>query len=172
MKLFRKDELTSIIYMYYKLVLVFAVTCSLAVSCIKTEEKRQKPLHETEIGDPYHNARNSLDYTGVYTGVIPWEDGIKWVETFAERSSATALGVVDIRRDNVCVIKTKRAGSDETIWEMFAAYEWNDAGNVITVEMLPVPVSFFVGEGYLILLEKEDDTITGDIADRYILKKE
>lgn len=106
-----------------------------------------------------HNARNSLDYAGTYAGVLPCAD----CEGIA----------VEIRifYDGSFQKTMQYHGKSDDVFEFFGEYRWNDAGNTISLIGLEAPNQYFVAEERLIQLDIKGQRISGDLADRYVLKK-
>lgn len=106
-----------------------------------------------------HSARNSLDYQGTYTGKIPAAD-------------APGINVVITLSDSTYVKIMEFEGKKDSKSEYKGKYEWNKAGNTITLLGTErEPDQFFVGENTLIMLDMEGKRITGDLAEHYILNK-
>ena len=106
-----------------------------------------------------HNARTSLDYKGTYKGEIP-------------AASASGIIVSVELSDSTYVKKMKYVGKGDQTFESKGTFRWNEAGNTITlIGESDGPDMYFVGENTLTMLDKEGNRITGDLADKYILKK-
>lgn len=145
-------------------IMMLLVVFFFALSCNKkdTTEADNETLNdspEVVINDE-HNAKNSLDYMGYYSGILPCADceGIQ-----------TEL----ILEEKGYVLKTMylNVGNDK-FFQHEGTYSWNEAGNTIILEGIDNgPSQYFVGENYLIQLDLEGNKITGDLADKYILNK-
>lgn len=108
-----------------------------------------------------HNASNSLDFFGVYKGVLPCAD-CEGIETTIELGSG-----------NSYLKKITYLGKqNQTVQESSGIFIWNDAGNTITLESEEAPNQYFVGENVLFHLDIEGNRITGDLAEKYQLKKQ
>lgn len=157
-KLIKKKTLQAITTSLAVLVIVFAVGCQQQEEPVETAEPTEQPP------DPAHNARNSLDYEGIYKGEIPTPNGILQ-ET-----------VIELKDDGTVIKTTKEPGqAEESGFEVFAAYSWNQEGNIITIDALPQPNSYFVAEGYLVHLDEEKSQIKDgleDVEEDYILRKQ
>jgi len=106
-----------------------------------------------------HNAKTSLDYKGTYKGEIP---------------AADASGIiVSVSLSDSTYVKTmKYVGKGDKTFEDKGKYSWNAEGNTITLHGLKgEPDKYFVGENTLTMLDMDGNKITGDLADKYILKK-
>jgi heat shock protein HslJ len=70
-------------------------------------------------------------------------------------------------------LKTKYLGKkDIKINEQKGTYTWNEAGNsIILAGIENGPAKYFVGENYVVQLDREGNKIEGDLAEKYILQK-
>ena len=138
----------------------------LVLSCAKKDKNETTDtmvVDSTEVVvNDDHNAKNSLDYLGMYKGIVPCADceGIEislWLED-----------------DKNYVLKTKYLGKkNSTTNEVRNLYTWNESGNTIVLSGIEnLPNQFFVGENYLTQLDMEGNKIEGDLAEKYVLKKE
>lgn len=108
-----------------------------------------------------HTSQNSLDYWGIYKGILPCADceGIELIielnSDFSYSKKTTYLG----------------KGDDKPI-ESSGIYSWNEAGNTITLAGEESPNQYFVGENVLFHLDLDGNRITGDLAEKYKLNKQ
>lgn len=105
-----------------------------------------------------HNAKNSLDYKGTYTGRIP-------------SASGEGILVSITLSDSTYIKKTEYVNKKNSTSEEKGKYTWNSAGNTITLGGSEKPNQYFVGENTLSQLDMDGKTITGELADMYVLKK-
>lgn len=111
-------------------------------------------------GNDGHNAKNALDWEGTYKGLTPCAD-CEGIET-----------EVTLTRDMTFVIKTKYKGKSDKVFEETGSFTWDSKGSNITLEGLKGrPTQFFVGENTLTQLDMDGNKVTGDLAEKYILKK-
>ena len=117
------------------------------------------PFTKEEIVDAAHNSRNSLDWDGVYTGILPCADceGIKVTLT--------------LNSDETYEKSYLYLGKSETPFVFLGTFQWNDARSQITLPRDEFPITYKVGEGKLFQLDIHGNPITGDFADMYILTK-
>ena len=107
-----------------------------------------------------HNARNSLDWVGVYRGVLPCAD-CEGIET-----------EIELFRDEIYTISRRYLGKDdERVFRDSGDFVWNDAGNTVILQNEDPPNSYFVAENYLVHLDMEGELIFGEIEEKYILRK-
>jgi copper homeostasis protein (lipoprotein) len=116
-----------------------------------------KPAIKTSAGNS-DNSRNSLDWSGMYYGVLPCAD-CEGIET-----------TVQLNKDNTYTLSTKYAGKETTAKTVGGSFGWSVAGNIIILQNQQRG-SFVVGENKLVQLDQDGKIITGELADRYILKK-
>lgn len=109
-----------------------------------------------------HNAQNSLDYEGVYEGVLPCiKSDCKEIELKLE-----------LKPDNYFIYSTKRVNIDQEASYTTGTYHFEKDGNTITLdEIANVPNSFFIAEGRIYQLDKNQQKIEGPDAEKFILKK-
>jgi len=122
-----------------------------------------KPKNEAQAQNDaidIHNSMISLDWAGVYTGVIPCADcpGIN-VRVLLDEDCTYHLSYEYIDRD-----------SDP--FTVSGEFSWDDSGNSIVLDTPDFPPYYQVGENRLIQLDMNGDPITGDLADMYVLTKE
>lgn len=147
-----------------------AITYSLILFLIISCDKKEKNVNSNEIVPDTtavveideHNAKNSLDYLGMYQGIVPCADceGIETTLVLADESSY--------------VLKTKYLGKkDIKKNEQKGTYTWNEVGNTIILAGIENgPAKYFVGENYVVQLDMEGNKIEGDLAEKYILQKQ
>jgi heat shock protein HslJ/uncharacterized lipoprotein NlpE involved in copper resistance len=103
------------------------------------------PRHGTEgaaMGaDPAHSSRNSLDWAGVYEGVLPCAD-CPGVQTR-----------LTLNRDESYELRTLQIGRDSAARVVRGRFTWQPNGNAITLEGRHGGQRFAVGEGRVALLE-------------------
>ncbi|MBL7700001.1 MAG: copper resistance protein NlpE N-terminal domain-containing protein [Chitinophagaceae bacterium] len=114
----------------------------------------------TLTGDTTHTSRTSLDWDGIYRGVLPCAD--------CEGIQKT----VYLNKDGSYRLKIKYLGKQTTSSESSGTFEWNSHGNTITLSENGQPVSFFVGENTLTELDKSGNKVTGQLAPNYVLSKD
>lgn len=108
----------------------------------------------------HHTAMNSLDFMGIYKGVLPCAD-CEGIETIIELGSG-----------NSYVKKVIYLGKgDQKVIESGGTFTWNDDGNTITFNEEDVPNQYFVGENVLFHLDVDGNRIEGELASKYRLEK-
>jgi len=115
----------------------------------------------TVILSNQHNSANSIDWMGTYIGIVPCAD-CEGIET-----------EITITKDLTFVMKTTYLGKGDQIFEEKGSFTWNAAGTTILLQGLQnKPNHYFVGENKIWQLDLSGNRITGDLADKYILKKQ
>lgn len=119
----------------------------------ETEEFSEEFLNE-------HNAANSLDYMGIYSGILPCAD-CEGIDTTIELGSGNSYvkKIIYLGKD------------DQQVVESGGTFTWNDAGNIITLNEEAAPNQYFVGENVLFHLDINGNRITGELAEKYELRK-
>lgn len=108
-----------------------------------------------------HTSKNSVDWVGVYEGVLPCAD----CEGINMRISIS---------DNMqYAIKSSYIGKQKSeTFEKIGNFKWQADGFRIILEGLQnQPSQFWVAEGKLIQLDIGGNRITGANAEKYVLKK-
>ena len=139
---------------------MFIFTCLSLLICSCNFSTKKTALNSSENA---HNSENSLDWPGIYSGILPCTDCEGMRET-----------VIHIRMDGSFIMNVKHLGeSDESVMTV-GTIEWNNKGNTITLngnDENVSPAKYFVGEGQLFYLDANGNRFLGDSADKYILRK-
>jgi len=117
---------------------------------------------ETDHLVDMHNSRNSLDWPGVYRGVLPCADceGIRME--------------LQLKDDLTYDMTTQYLGENDQVFLITGSFEWNAAGSRIKLKDLKESAGhrlFQVGENRLFMLDRDGNRIQGDLATWYILEK-
>ncbi|GHV75572.1 hypothetical protein AGMMS49942_03930 [Spirochaetia bacterium] len=113
----------------------------------------------SKVIDAAHNSRNSVNWDGVYRGVIPAADG-------------PGINVeITLDLDGTYRISYQYIDRGEEVFTDAGTFKWNDAGSAITLDVRDMPPHYQVGENILIQLDMAGEKIRGALADTYILKK-
>jgi len=139
-----------------KIFYVFAIAAFVfgLCACGASDKASNQPI------DAAHNSKNSLDWAGVYAGVIP---------------SASGSGInvtITLRNDLTYEVQYQYVDRPDGDFNFSGTFRWNEAGSVITLDATNIPPHYQVGEGRLIQLDMEGNPITGVLADDYVLKKQ
>lgn len=141
---------------------IFVVTILglfLTISC--ESKKEEAAIHQTEKIADEHNAKNSLDYLGIYKGILPCAD-CEGIET-----------EIILSKDETYIKKTKYLGKDEKVFEELGDFTWQEDGNTMSLEGIDTePTLYFVSENKLIQLDQEGNKIEGNLAKNYELLKQ
>jgi len=117
-------------------------------------------IKTTEALPTGDNSMVSLDWNGTYTGTIPCAD-CQGIETS-----------LTLNKDKTYLLRTKYLGKGDTFLEKSGNFAWNAAGSTITLAGINnAPSQYLVGEGKLFQLDMSGKRITGDLAEKYVLKK-
>ena len=109
--------------------------------------------------DKAHNSKNSLDWSGVYTGTIPAADvpGIN-VRLILHQDQSFELSYEYLEKPNA-----------HFYWA--GLFTWDRKGNTIFLNIKDAPPYYKVEENRLIQLDMNGKPISGNFADSYVLKK-
>jgi uncharacterized lipoprotein NlpE involved in copper resistance len=118
------------------------------------------PKHKANPSVPTgDNSMVSLDWDGLYMGTLPCAD-CEGIETW-----------LTLSKDKSYLLKTKYIGKGDAS-EQFGKFSWNTAGSTITLAGIKnAPNQYLVGEGRLFQLDMDGKRITGNLAEKYELKK-
>lgn len=150
-----------------KSIIALSLASVFLVACSKADNKNnqeQAPTAASEVVavDSTHTAENSLDWNGTYKGVLPCAD-CEGIETELE-----------LNADKTYELKETYLGKgDGKAFESKGSFQF-DANNTSVIELDKTGDNrkYFVAEGYLKALDMEGNEITGDLAEKYELKKE
>jgi uncharacterized lipoprotein NlpE involved in copper resistance len=109
--------------------------------------------------DAAHNSRNSLNWDGLYTGLIP---------------AAAGPGInvrIQLNKDGSYEMSYQYIDRGSERFEAAGTFVWNEAGSVITLDTEEFPPHYKVAENRLIQLDMEGNIITGPLAEDYVLTK-
>jgi len=132
-------------------------------SCQKSSKQTDTVIDDEMFEDfiDHHTSQNSLDYLGIYSGILPCAD-CEGIEVTLELGPGDSY----IRKS------TYLGKDDNQVFESSGTFSWNEAGNTITLLEEEAPNQYFVGENVLFHLDMEGNRITGDLADNYKLIKQ
>jgi len=95
------------------------------------------------VPDPSHNSRNALDWAGTYEGVTPCADcpGIRMR--------------LSLQNDGRFVLSTRYLDRQVASQTVLGPFTWNLAGDTVTLEGDGAGLQFRVGEGRLLVLDRD-----------------
>lgn len=107
-----------------------------------------------------HNSRTSLDWDGVYQGMLPCAD-CEGIET-----------IVTLTKDGRYVHKSRYEGKSDEWFEHKGKISWSPDGGSIRLGKGENAVRYQVGENLLLMLDREGKRISGELAIHYRLAKQ
>jgi uncharacterized lipoprotein NlpE involved in copper resistance len=137
-----------------------AVTVALLLAGCAAKPQPQSAAQTQPPVDQAHNARNSLNWEGLYTGVIP---------------AASGPGIevhITLRGDLTYTASYRYLEQEDADFTVEGRFAWDAAGLVITLDTKDIPPYYRVGEERLIQLDMTGEPITGMPADTYVLSKQ
>lgn len=140
-----------------------AAVIFIMTGCVSKEKNSSAQNGNFEFEQTYipQTISDSIDWAGTYKGILPCAD-CEGIET-----------ILVITEEMTFHMKTRYLGKDETVFEQKGNFLWNENGDKIIInEKGSNQRSYLVGENYLIQLDLEGNRITGELADKYYLKKE
>ncbi len=154
----------NILLVSLSLLLVFS--CSKTKETLDVDEKKAELIIDEEIATELpigDNSQNALDWAGTYFATLPCAS-CEGIETW-----------VTLNQDNSFILKTHHMGLNDDLEEIFTGkFTWNKTGSLVTLQGLigDAPGKYKVGENQIWHLDRNGNKIEGDLADRYILKKQ
>lgn len=144
-----------------KTLLLLLLSLSLT-NCTQSKQQRnsESEIHVPATTPDSHTSRNSLDWSGTYNGTLPCGscNAIKMTINLYYDGTYEQTNVY------------QQGGKSEAVITS-GTFTWNEDGNTITLINAEKPNQFFVGENYLTKLDMNGDRITGDLAEKYILRR-
>ena len=120
-------------------------------------------MNVLSCGTTSQNVENSLDWAGIYTGVIPSADG-------------EGINVsITLNTDETYTIEYQYIGQSDEIFTRTGTFNWNPEGDTIILDSegeSDFPPYYRLEENTLIHLDMEGNIITGELADNYVLKRQ
>lgn len=149
--------------------LLFALA-TIQLSCSKSSESQSDAVEtvtETTETAPTlpsgDNSQTSLDWPGTYFNVLPCAS-CEGIETW-----------VTLNQDGTFQLKTNYLGLNDAREEIFTGtFKWDETGSNVQLEGLigDAPGKYMVGENQIWHLDRDGNRIEGNLAERYILKKQ
>ncbi len=146
-------------------IILLAVLC--LISCNDQEKTAESNSLESSAGKiktslvKAHNFQNSLDWTGVYEGVLPCEN-CEGIETS-----------IRLKKNLDYVLSQNYLGStevEENSIRETGKIEWNKQGNTISLGKRK-KLYFQVSKNYLLQVFEDESKVMGDSAMKYRLTK-
>ncbi|MFT3740547.1 MAG: copper resistance protein NlpE N-terminal domain-containing protein [Breznakibacter sp.] len=110
-----------------------------------------------------HNSKNSLDWNGAYYGIVPCAD-------------CEGIGtLVVLNSDLTYRVETEYIGKSGDTYKKQGTFSWDESGNMAILDNTDkdnTPSYYAVGENTLTQLDLGGQKITGNLADKYVLRKE
>jgi heat shock protein HslJ/uncharacterized lipoprotein NlpE involved in copper resistance len=139
--------------------MITTVIVTMVLSLFATGSRTVHANTSENMAKPDSSA-TSLDWGGVYRGVVPCAD-CEGIET-----------TITLATDGSYRLEARYLGKSDGAFEQQGFFTWNPEGNVIALEGLTNrPILYLVGENHLVQLDLEGRRITGPLADRYRLAK-
>jgi copper homeostasis protein (lipoprotein) len=146
------------------LAILFLASCGTKGTSDTSSTTADSTAQETDtmVADNAHSSQNSLDWSGMYKGVVPCAD-CEGIET-----------ILVLNADQSYLLRTTYLGKPDTkATEKTGSLTWNAEGNTVILGGIEnAPNQYFVGENKLIQLDLSGKKITGQLADKYVLVKQ
>ena len=139
--------------------LSFVILITFCVCALQNCKSSSKGDRSTPA-DTAHASKTSLDWDGIYRGVLPCAD-CEGIET-----------TITLSKDAHYTLATRYLGKSDSVFERSGTFNWSEQGNTIQLSGGSAsPAKFFVGENTLTQLDQDGKRVTGELADKYILRK-
>lgn len=141
--------------------LLLAILGVFVFGCGNQKSKDNSGTAENNHGIPdMHTSQIALDFVGTYKGIVPCAD-CEGIET-----------TIELKADETFEVQTVYLGKSDEVFMNSGHYYWTDDGRSIHLHGLENGSPYyFVGENQLIQLDREGNRITGELAEKYVLKK-
>lgn len=141
-----------------RLVLLYMTAFGLT-SIVSSCGIQPKSMNTTDVNemDSHHTSENSLDWDGIYRGILPCAD--------CEGIQKT----IYLNKDQSYRVKSQYLSKSDTTFDYSGKFTWNDKGNTVILDKNNE--SYFVGENTLTQLDQDGNKITGSLANNYMLSK-
>lgn len=126
-----------------KALLIAFVTATVLCACAQPMERAAPPEPVTIQPADLHTSRNSLDWAGVYEGVLPGA------------GPAGTMTRLTLKRDGTYERVTRYPGRQDAAQTVRGRFAWQSSGNAIKLDELGGGQQFAVGEGRLLLLHHD-----------------
>ena len=110
------------------------------------------------IEDTAHTSENSLNWAGVYEGTTPGANSDIHIQ-------------MTLGDDKTYSITYQYLDKSDEKFTGNGTFRWNEGGNTIILDSADLPSRYRVGEGSLTQLDMSGEVITGEHAERYVLKQ-
>jgi len=136
---------------FFMLIIAFVLLA--LCSCVSTSSKDKKIVG-------FKNSRDSLNWPGVYKGIVPLDDG----PGLAIRLKLYKDQTFELRFE---YIDKSYKAADWSGW-----FKWDDTGNIIILDIIDAPLYYKVTEYMLIQLDDEGKPISEGLTNYFVLRKE
>jgi len=144
-------------------IIILVAAGLLSTSCASTRSTKDNqpaaPVTKQLLAQESHSSNNSLDWQGVYRGVIPCAD-CEGIDTR-----------IILKRDGSFHRSLQYLGKDEKVFSDEGKFSWDNSGNKITLKGDLGQQQYQVGENQLFHLDRDGNRITGNLAEKYRLAK-
>ena len=110
--------------------------------------------------DSTHSAQYSLDWKGVYKGILPCAD-CKGIET-----------EIVLYADQTYRLTRKYLGKSTRVIDSIVPFTWINGSTIRLDGVIDGPSTYFVSEGAITQLDMNGKKIKGALAEKYVLKKQ
>lgn len=145
-----------------KLVFIAIASLLLIAPGCKKKNKTTETQTQTQKAVTTHTSENSLDWNGIYAGVLPCAD-CEGIQT-----------TIVLNNNGEYEMRTKYLGKDNNEFTANGKFEWFDNGSkirLLNVNPDEAPSMYQVGENQLIQLDLQGKKVDGGLAQNYHMTK-
>ena len=126
------------------------------------DEYDDEDLPEIVIELPHHNAKNSLDWAGIYQGVLPSESGAGIRVEMSLLGDVYSLSFEHLEEGAQLPEITDASWPEwaQRVGHQSGTFEWTESGNIIRLDVNEFPPYFWVSENRVIHLGMFDQLPT------------
>ena len=143
---------------------IFLLAAGMAAGCSGggSGSKHADTVVDTTKIDSSHIVANSLNWIGIYKGTLPCAD-CQGIETTLELKADNTFKLTSVYLGKADLGSSTASGP----------FDWSDDYRGIRLQgFANKPDQYLLGENTLTQLDMEGKVITGDLADKYVLRKQ
>ena len=143
-----------------KIIYVLGISALLTASFNSCKHRPASQVQDNQHIDTIRTSRNSVNWDGIYKGLIPCAD-------------CEGINVqIILQTDETYKISYQYIGKEDTLFSFSGKFTWDDNGSIITLDCNGFAPHYLVGSNRLIQLDMDKKRITGEHASMYDLIKQ
>ena len=142
-----------------KIIYAIGVSALLIASISSCKNRPASQMQNIQYVDTIHTSKNSVNWDGVYEGIVPCAD--------CEGISVQ----ITLHTDETFQLSYQYLSKNDTPYSYSGKFTWDDRGGIITLDCNNFASHYLVGENKLLQLDMDKKRITGELASMYELIK-